>query len=399
MRILVLSTYPVTDASHGGQHRLKNIIATLTDKGHIVQSCGVLGSSSYTQTPGFLPFPGSEILSRYIANPFLMEDWAIGQLCVHDDEYYSALSKKIESTPHIILCEQPWMMPFALRFRTQFPTEYRPTVIYGSQNIECTLKKQIVQQYLGNDKAISAHDIILQCEILAIKSAEIICCVSEQDASWHRSKGAKRIIIASNGVVDRQPAFENIHQANIITGGRKFALYCASGHPPNIDGFYELFGQGVGCFSPETKLVVAGSAGAAIKTHRRFGTTPGLSDVLVDGGVVSEAQLGGLLSTTHAIILPITTGGGTNLKAAEAIWTGSHIVTTTKAMRGFEDFSMEKGIYISDTPGSFCRSVERCMKYSANSIGPLDREKRSRLLWSNTLKPLADIIDQMERYQ
>jgi len=102
-----------------------------------------------------------------------------------------------------------------------------------------------------------------------------------------------------------------IAAANAISGGKKFALYCGSAHPPNIKGFFDLFGQGLGCLAPDERLVIAGSVGEHIQNDVRFGRAPNVRHQCIIADLVSEACLQGLLSTAHMIILPITDGGGT----------------------------------------------------------------------------------------
>lgn len=398
MQILLLSTFPITDAAHGGQHRVKNIITALESQGHSVQSCGILGSAGYADTPGFLAYPGALPLRGYIDNPFLMEDWALGQLCVYDDEYFHALSTKIDPVPQIISCEHPWLVQFALRYIDQFSGSTKPKLIYGAHNVECELKRDIILQYFDRSTADKAYDIIFECESIALRSADLVTCVSEQDATWVKIQGARTVVIAPNGVADRRASLEDIKEANLITGARRFALYCASGHPPNIEGFYSVFGHGVGCFSPDARLVVAGAAGAAIQTHAQFPKTSGLKAAFVDAGVVSEAQLRGLLEAAHTLILPITRGGGTNLKTAEAIWSGNHVVATNKALRGFEEFASDMGIWRTSSPTDFCRAVEISLASPRNAISLDDRKKRSNLLWNNCLKPLTDAISRLEQH-
>ena len=57
MNILILSTFPSDNPTHGGQHRLANTIRLLKENGNCVQSIGVLGSADYPKSDSFVDYP------------------------------------------------------------------------------------------------------------------------------------------------------------------------------------------------------------------------------------------------------------------------------------------------------------------------------------------------------
>lgn len=394
MKILILSTFPYEVPQHGGQHRLFNIKRLLEQEGHDVETVGVLGSSSYPDTIGYTDYPNPSDFKAYIDNYFLMDDWAIGELFASNNSYYSLLKDKIQTVPDIIHIEHPWLFKFAERYRNEFPHEHIK-LIYGSANIENELKFDILKQYMDAETARQGREKVLQCELHAIKEADMIFCVSENDKKWTEAHTMQPVVLAQNGVRATIADNAGIIEANEITQNRKIALYCASGHPPNIFGFFEIFGNGVGCLSPESRLVVAGSAGKTIQTHEKFNKVPRLQDIFIDGGIVSEACLSGLLKIAHVLVLPINQGGGTNLKTAEALWNGAHVVATRKAMRGFEQFIGEPGVYISDSAAEFCQQLKNAMESPPLVLDQESREKRRAVLWEETLQNMLSAISQL----
>lgn len=395
MKILTLSTYPVKVPEHGGQHRVHNIVDAFKKAGHTVQSCGVLGSPNYPQEEGFVPFPGVDILRRYLPEPAVMEDWAISQLFRNDENFFKKLSDLIDGIPDVIHCEQPWLFGFALKYIQKKPKK-NIKIIYGSANVECDLKFGIVKSWMGLDKAELYRPLVLDCEKEAILSSDLVVCVSEYDAKWvEQFNPSCEIVVAANGVVDRLVVLEDILCANRMTGGRKFALFCASAHLPNIEGFFDIFGDGAGCFPPNSHLVVAGSAGHGIFHNPQFVSCAGLSRPYMDAGIVSESLLTGLIKTAHTIILPITQGGGTNLKTAEALWSGKHVVATSKAMRGFEKFIGSPGVSVVDQPSLFLKEVCKSMLDRPHSIGIEERVRRREVLWDLTLEPLTKSVGKL----
>lgn len=392
VKILCLSTYPVDEPRHGGQHRLANIIAAFRCDGHDVRSAGVLGSVAYPAARHFVACPPYSALSKMIEDPSLMEDWAIAQLFATSDAYFSSLATRIDFKPDIIFVEQPWLFRFAIRYNQEY-CNGRSTLCYGSQNVEHRLKYDIVKQYFGDERAKDAMQKIYSCELDAIVSASKTFCVSQNDVDWCAEYSNSLPILAPNGVVDRKASVDDVIAANRITQGRKFALFCASAHPPNITGFLAMLGQGPGCFPPDTKLVVAGGAGGYLAHNRLSGS---LQHQYINAGEVPENILCGLLETAHLIILPITVGSGTNLKSAEAIWSGKHVVGTTVAMRGFEQFCDAPGLTMADNASAFCEGVRLAMVSPSLSLSAKERVSRKPVLWDRTLSAVTEWVKSME---
>jgi hypothetical protein len=395
VKILCLSTYPVEEPRHGGQHRLANVIAAFRRNGHEVRSAGVIGSPAYKLSRYFVDYPGNDALSRVIKNLPLMEDLAISRLFVDDARYFKSLAEKIDYAPDIIYVEQPWLSAFGKKFNEQYCSG-RSILCYGSANIEHLLKYQIIKHYFGEEQAVAAREDVLACEVDAITSASHIFCVSKNDLDWTAKYVTRPPILAANGVIDRQANPDDVVAANQITQGQKFALYCASAHPPNITGFFDMFGYGAGCVPPDARLVVAGSAGSNLAHDDRMRLTGSLQRQYIDAGEVSEEVLRGLLATAHQIILPITVGGGTNLKSAEALWSGQHVVGTTTAMRGFEQFIGAPGVAVADDGRAFCNAIRQAFMEPKLSLSAEERDRRRSVLWENTLWAMTEAVNAME---
>ncbi len=391
MNLLTLSTFPFDKPRHGGQQRLSSIVKKYKSLGHVVQSIGVLGSRIYDNQAGFLSCPADDVLSEQVKNTLFMEDLAIGRLFASSDDYFSRLANNISVTPDVIHVELPWLFDFALRYRKMIGKK-EIKIIYGSENIEHKLKYALLRPHLPEIDAAGASDQALQCELSAIKNADAICCVSQQDLEWTKQFTAARCVVASNGVNQREVTVAGIQSASRITDNKKFALYCASGYPPNVTGFFDIFGAGLGSIAPDQLLVVAGSAGPSIQSHRLASRIAGITSKLRVVGEVDEPTLQGLLNAAHVIVLPITQGEGTNLKTAEALWAKKYIVATTKAMRGFEPFTRAQGLFVNDRPSDFLQSLQTAM-----SAAPCDKKvqespSREAVLWEHTLRSLPDLL-------
>jgi hypothetical protein len=396
MNILIVTTFPVSEPRHGGQHRVANMIACLRSAGHDVYLRGVLGSEQYSPSEGFVSYPGTSALRHFKSVPGLMDDWAIGRLFVEDEEYFEQLAAKIDIIPDLIISELPWLFAFCRKYRRSLGKDADIPLVYGSENIESRLKRSIVASYCGRKQGDECARLVDAVELDAIESADLIVSVSEEEAGWIREKAKVRVVVAPNGVADRRATIQDMAQSGEITQGHKFALFCASAHPPNVEGFLATFVSGVCCISPSHRLVLAGSIGRALKSDSRCNSVPGINARAIDAGEVEEAVLRGLLATAHAIVLPITQGGGTNLKTAEAIWSGRHVVATTKAMRGFEQFLAAPGIHIADDPAQFARKLHYAMQSPPVQIGIEERQSRAVVLWDHCLAGLATMLEDVK---
>jgi hypothetical protein len=395
MNILVFCTYPISEPRHGGQLRVKNIVETYRSLGHAVELVGVLGSEQYPWEDGFLPFPDKDALKSVLNNNFLMEDYVIGQLMANDNFYYNKLSNLIKIKPDLIHVEQPWLYNFVSRYLKE--KKIKTKILYGSQNTEWKLKKTIASTYLEKSTASQYSDLVKEIELDAINGADTIACVSEEDVLWVKSQVKKNIILAPNGVTDWNTSDAGQTEASAITLNYQYALYCASAHPPNMTGFFDIFGNGFGSLKPDEKLVIAGGAGWAIAGDIRVHQSPKLAEKVINAGFVSQPCLEGLLDNAQCIVLPLTQGGGTNLKTAEALWSKKHIVATSIAMRGFEEFKDSPGVHVADDPSDFKRKLRFVMAEPKLNLSINEINKRRKVIWSSCLEPLVQHIKNIQK--
>lgn len=393
MNILILCTYPITTPFHGGQLRVRNIVDTYRAAGHQVEVVGVLGSEQYHSELGFLPFPGQHNLSAIIQNPFLMEDYALGHLLTRDDAVYRRFTTLIRTKPDVIQVEQPWLFNAAQRFLSESAPSAK--IIYSAHNVEWRLKNEILSSYFDFKTSSANADLVRAIEIEAIKNSNAVVCVSTADSDWVRQYTTAPVLVAPNGVKAWQTSEIGKKEAAIIVQNHPYALYCASAHPPNMQGFFEMLGGGFGSLKPDEKLIVAGGASWAIARDHRIHQSANLAARFVIGGIVSQACLEALLDDAHCILLPLTQGGGTNLKTAEALWSSKHIVATTVAMRGFERFIDSPGVHIADDPSAFKRALRSAMALPPVHVTDDELNKRRSVLWDQCLTPFTMLVESL----
>jgi hypothetical protein len=391
LKVLVLTTFPADSPKHGGQHRVYNLMKAYREAGHEVHSAGVLGSPSYPPSSKFVESPRLEDLSTYIQNPWLMEDWAIGCMFEHRPDSYQRLKDKIDFTPDVIHVELPWLFGFAERYRRECcPIGTR--IVYGSENVEHRLKHSILSNYFDSSWSARASDLVKETELRAIKGSDVICCVSQEELEWIGTLTSQPCLFVPNGAAVKEPEKNDVAASGSITEGKRYALFCASGHPPNITGFWDYFSAGLGCLSPDELLIVAGGVGHSLINDERRHRTPGFDSRVRITNEVEQGVLNALISGAHTIVLPISYGSGTNLKTAEALLSQKHVVATPVAMRGFEAFSCAEGVNVTDRPEEFLKFIRVSMQQPPLNVPDSDRCARQLLSWESCVSALRDFF-------
>ncbi len=107
-------------------------------------------------------------------------------------------------------------------------------------------------------------------------------------------------------------------------------------------------------------------------------------------GEVSRLALECLISNASGMLLPITFGGGSNLKTAEALSSGLPIVGTSIAFRGFEEYRDLPRVTIADTPEEFSNAVRHTFQAK---YGVRHRPAVTELHWESTLHPMVKLVN------
>ena len=392
MRVLQLSTYPARIPRHGGQARVANIRAILERAGHEVQTLAVYEPEHYggeAVESHDIAFPPTSAF-RERALPYCT-DYASGEFLAGDErafQKFAGLVRRFE--PDVVTLEQPWLWPGIARLRREAP-DLAFKVVYSSQNIEAPLKREILAHLSGSEvEAIVTRIETRQREVAAASDLTIAC--TESDRAVLRDFGAQRIVIASNGIVERHADSRMMHDWEWHIGGRRFALFVGSAYPPNGVGFWEMFAPSLAFLAPGQCILAVGGVSGLLVQHAEYSAWQGINDSrLVRAGFQSEEALAALIALASCIVLPITRGGGSNIKTAEAIHSGKPVIGSTKSFRGHERTLALPHVYRTDEPAEFRRLVKAALD---GTLPPPtcadDPALRDSVLWRETLARLPD---------
>jgi glycosyltransferase involved in cell wall biosynthesis len=392
VRLLDLATYPVARPFSGGQLRRRAIARAYRAAGIATRLCAVYDCHQHGGDDidrWDLPFDARRSSHRAELAP--ADDLRAGLFAAEDDATFRQIAAIADRfAPDAIQLEHPWCWPAVERLLAR-SSRPRPRIIYSAHNVEGPLRRQMLADVPGAEPVCRLVEII---EAAAVHDADLVLAVTSADAEAFRSMGARHVHVYVNGVDRRpvMPAAQADWRARL--GSEPMALFVASGHPPNALGFMDLLGPALGFLPPDRKIVVVGSVAGTLMATDGFQPWEGINRSRIHfTGPLAEVDLAALLALAQVIILPITAGGGSNVKTAEALHAGRYVVGTSLAFRGFERFLELPGVYRYDDPADFRRRLVEQLEAPPPVGG--NEALRRELLWSATLRGLPDLVRQL----
>lgn len=242
--------------------------------------------------------------------------------------------KMLESvSPDVIWLEQPFLWPIVKRTAQKLP------IIYDSHNIEWLIKDQLLRCE-NSEEIINFYRLI---EIDLVKHASLVVCCTEGDASIYK-KFNKNVLVMPNGTskprmdMGVSSQFDGLKNKYVVT-------YISSAHKPNWVGIEEVVLPILQHVDRNSGLVFV-LAGSIAKLYKKWGKLNGEINCVIPIESVSEAEKWELIHLTDLMLLPIFYGGGSNLKAAEALISNKEILASNTSFRGYEKFSALPGVRV-----------------------------------------------------
>ena len=399
----MLNTYPIKNPQHGGQKRAAAIFQRYLDLGHEVQYIGIYTKDSYKErgSHDVLITSGEslELMNEY--NTKMSGDYATGIIALQDAGIYKSLLDKISVfKPDVIQVEHPYLASFVLYLKDEkIVPDFR--FIYSSHNVEWMMKEDMIRgsSDISDDEKKRVTHEIKELETRATIQADMVIAVTDSDKEKLEDMGAKKVILAPNGIdsIDfSEAAIAKQRRVYEHAGIEKTVVFVGSWHQPNWQGFMDNLTTGLGYLKINTKVIVVGGVGGLIQEYFNTGSVIERTCFLQRAqlmGRVPEHTLTSIIALADVIVLPISEGGGSNLKTAEALLSGRPVVATKHAMRGYEGFEGLKGVTIAD--GAKFRQAVAHTLYQTESMSTQrtkqDELMMGRLLWSTTLKSLGEV--------
>ncbi len=394
--ILIVAPYPIANPLHGGQKRADAIFKFYKTITAEVKFVGVFHRGQYPDWGKDDILLGQpDLIKKIDENPYASE-LISGKAIDNDIHVRSHFAKLLmEFQPDIIHIEQPY--PYLGLEPLLLELGMSPKIVLGSQNIEYVMKQRI---YEGLEIAPEIRDPLVaqtkQLEEKFSKKADLIIAVNEQDAADHKKMGAKKCVVVPNGIDSKVASkaasgyWDKIKKEKSIS---KIVTFVGSGHPPNWVGFLGMIGADLSFIPKDCKIFIVG--GVADYFEKEFEDKEKYSSFWSGAeiaGKIDDDKLAGLLEVSDVVLLPISIGGGSNLKTAEAILSGKKIVATPYAFHGFEKFRNLPNIFVADNKDDFREALTEAL--NAEYQAPTDAEKKlsEKVQWKYCLEPLRIVL-------
>ncbi|MCZ0733001.1 glycosyltransferase [Phreatobacter sp. AB_2022a] len=400
--LVILSTYPIAEARHGGQLRVANMKRAYETAGWAVTTLAVYQAEAYGASQvgsRDVPFPMSSTYRRFAGQdvPFIA-DLQTGAFAVAADGGFDHILDNLPTSVAVFQVEHPWLWPLVAKLR-QRPEFASSLAVYSSHNIETPLKEGILAPF-ENKLIPQAIEAVEAAEKRAAREADLTIAVSADDAKTLRKWGARQVVVAPNGIAPWQATENDLRRWRERLPAFPWLLYIASGHPPNYSHFLEIFGGSLACFPPTSRLVVVG--GVCEPLYHLVATSKWNSLNLSRLQLlhqINDEDLAAVRSLAHGFILPIPFGGGTNIKTAEALFSGKHVVGTQAAFRGYEHYLDLPGVVVSSTAQGLQAAIRKIilMPPKAADNDPTNRERRQSLRWDKSLERAVQAVDELTR--
>jgi glycosyltransferase involved in cell wall biosynthesis len=400
-RILVVATYPIKNPQHGGQKRTDAIVSNYRKNFKSVRFVAVFFRDFYKYYSSS-DIPLSVESEQLVRQSPLTGDIVCGNAIYQDAKVKRKFTRLLqEYKPDIIHLEQPFSFLGLKPLLSDL--DIHPKIIFGSQNIEAPMKREILENAGADEKEIvHVENTIKRLETELSQSCDLLAVCTESDMKEHQKMGAKRIVLAPNGVATNEATPDNVHYWKRLfseKGIENKVLFVGSAHPPNWVGFVDMIGKGLGFVPYTSRIVLAGS----ICDYFEREIDPLAVDIqdatfwlrAYSAGRLSEERLVALLEVSDVIVLPITEGGGSNLKTAEAILTNKKVVATSHALRSFEWFKEFPNVWVADTAEAFREAVVKAIDATFEERTESQKKKAKDVLWRNCLAGLMQEAKQL----
>jgi hypothetical protein len=390
MRILQLCTYPLEVPRHGGQIRASEMRAVLRSHDHDVRTVAVYAEGTYASaaTGRYDIVLSPEATGRVPASPYL-SDLETGQRLASEPVAYARLEDIVRKfRPEVVMLEQPYLWPAARRMlRDGRGASFK--IVYSSQNIEAKLKEEVLVG-CGFATVAEATREVDQLERELAQAAQLCIACTQDDCRQLQQFGASKVLVAENGSLERRPDPGVLKDWKDHLAGVPFALFVGSGHPPNAHGFWEMFAPSLAFLAPDQCVIAVGGVGELLVQHECYLRWEQVNaSRLRCTGVLGDAALAALLRLSACVILPITTGGGSNIKTAEALINGNIVIGTSASFRGYSGVAGLSGVNIADQPQDFRRLVSSALAGNLAGSTGRDVSQRQAYTWSATLSGVA----------
>jgi glycosyltransferase involved in cell wall biosynthesis len=369
--VVQIAHYPCKPAIGGGQRRIAHIARALRrrDEHHRFLPVHLYSNEKSAHYSSANGVPISRFQSDWVAYPRADFEIRLGEAMRNTNTVKTLAEAACEPRGPVLWLEHCyvwWALKPLIGKRRRVP------LVYSSHNVEFQMKSAILAR--GDEATRYYLPQLIENEHDLARSADIVIACSAEDAAYWRTVGAREVVLIPNAADQPRldPTVVTVHHLERLLSCRfgedLVITFISSDHEPNWLGVRDLLLPAMALLHrsvPTVRLVMMGSICRRLK-----GTTePWLRTM----PFVEDAEKDAILQLADLVVLPITAGGGTNLKTAEALLTTQPVVGATVGFRGYE-FSQRMGhVRTADTPVEFFERMNELLTATNRGQSPLVR--------------------------
>jgi glycosyltransferase involved in cell wall biosynthesis len=220
--------------------------------------------------------------------------------------------------------------------------------IYSAHNVEADFMSEDWRRVY--DKSFSSMEIKIASMFPTIHTC------TEQDAEYFKKHTEASVVCLPNTAKQSSTISEEERQRNkkMLFGAEGVCLsFIGSSHPPNSESLSFIIEELCPSF-PDITFVVVGSSGYTAKEEYKD------MDIIPDNCLILGYLANGLkdfvLQSSDAMINPVFSGSGANIKVMDAIRNGIPLITTEFGIRGY-DHLLSSAKVSSDDKESFKKLI------------------------------------------
>lgn len=354
MKILQFTTYSLKNLDHGGKLRSYHIRETLRRK-HTVKTLSIEWGDADSLCDFDVTLRKQGWNEFQLSNLFM--DWGINVYLNKNEPLFQKISERIaEYQPDLLWLEQPYLWPLVERIFYKSAMPKKMPLVYSSHNIEFDMKTEIYSKSMPEAVATKAANFVASMEKNCIVNSQFALAVCERDAKVLRKFNDHiEVQVRKNGHEIPGELFNPIWEQTVRESDFNW-VYVGSAHPPNIEGLTSFIRQ-INTLPKreDLKIWIIGSVGEVQEI--RSAVAIGHSGVFQILGRLEQLDIDTIIKKSCGIVLPVYSGGGSNLKTAQALLSNKYIAASTFAFRGFEGYLNEEGVHLSHTPTQLASHV------------------------------------------
>lgn len=379
---LIISPFPISLPKHGGQVRAASMMKAMRLAGWHVDTVGIYHESLFPSDewgPLDIVMRDPAVREKALSD-ILFADLHIARAAERDRKVVDSLRKILKRvTPDVIHVEHPWNWPL---LQDALPSDFRPKIVYSSQNIEWRSRVNFLGLGIQRSDAEQQIEATRTLEMQFARSADLVFAISDLEAAEISTESGRPVVYAPavSDLADPEVTVGNKFSRQATAEGINYAALMGSAYWPNVEGFYDLFPEGLGFLTLEERIWVAGTLGRAIHEDPRYKDFSSINDSRFRAvGYIDDSERAAFLGPAACVLVPVRLGAGAKLKTADAVASGSPVIATPHAIEGYGPIvhdALNRGVYVADTPTEYRALVRQALR---EGLQGCSGEVRSRL--------------------